>query len=249
MKSIIFVILAAGAIISVVFGARQTIPLSISGINSSDALDYLDISFAFALGQLINGAITPLGGAIADRFGSGKTLLIGIILSALGCALIPSSDTLLSLTFSVGILSAGGSGIAGMPVVMSAVNKLLPPEKAGLAFGFINAGGSIGQFVFAPLAALIIVTYGWQVSIYALCILLILILPFCWTLRSLPEAKQKKSPLPSLTLLETLTLAFKTPSYIFLLLGFFVCGFHVAFVITHMPGVFAVCRHLYPGGL
>ncbi len=224
MKSIIFVILAAGAIISVVFGARQTIPLSISGINSSDALDYLDISFAFALGQLINGAITPLGGAIADRFGSGKTLLIGIILSALGCALIPSSDTLLSLTFSVGILSAGGSGIAGMPVVMSAVNKLLPPEKAGLAFGFINAGGSIGQFVFAPLAALIIVTYGWQVSIYALCILLILILPFCWTLRSLPEAKQKKSPLPSLTLLETLTLAFKTPSYIFLLLGFFVCG-------------------------
>ncbi|MFQ3355059.1 MAG: MFS family permease [Paracoccaceae bacterium] len=241
MKSIIFVILAAGAIISVVFGARQTIPLSISGINSSDALDYLDISFAFALGQLINGAITPLGGAIADRFGSGKTLLIGIILSALGCALIPSSDTLLSLTFSVGILSAGGSGIAGMPVVMSAVNKLLPPEKAGLAFGFINAGGSIGQFVFAPLAALIIVTYGWQVSIYALCILLILILPFCWTLRSLPEAKQKKSPLPSLTLLETLTLAFKTPSYIFLLLGFFVCGFHVAFVITHMPGVIAVC--------
>ena len=140
MKNLFYVIFAAAVINSVVFGGRQTIPLSIEGISFKDTLNYLQISFAFALGQLVSGVIGPVGGAISDKFGSGKTLLIGIILSALGLFLIPISDTPLTLALSVGILSAGGAGIAGLPVVMSAVNKLLPPEKAGYAFGIINAG-------------------------------------------------------------------------------------------------------------
>ena len=245
MKKIIFVIFSAGIITSVVFGGRQTIPLSIEGINTKDTLNYLEISFAFALGQLISGAIGPVGGALSDKFGSGKTLLIGVLLSSLGLFLIPISDHAYSLAFSVGILSAGGAGIAGLPVVMSAVNKLVPPEKAGVAFGFINAGTSVGQFVFAPLAALIIVNYGWQASINALAVLLILILPFCWVLRTLPEDTGSKvvsrGHIASLSLGATLKLAFKTPSYIYLVLGFFTCGFHVAFIITHMPGIIAVC--------
>ncbi|MFL2789906.1 MAG: MFS transporter [Paracoccaceae bacterium] len=245
MKKIIFVIFSAGIITSVVFGGRQTIPLSIEGINTKDTLNYLEISFAFALGQLISGAIGPVGGALSDKFGSGKTLLIGVLLSSLGLFLIPISDHAYSLAFSVGILSAGGAGIAGLPVVMSAVNKLVPPEKAGVAFGFINAGTSVGQFVFAPLAALIIVNYGWQASINALAVLLILILPFCWVLRTLPEDTGSKvlsrGHTASLSLGATLKLAFKTPSYIYLVLGFFTCGFHVAFIITHMPGIIAVC--------
>ena len=245
MKKIIFVIFSAGVITSVVFGGRQTIPLSIEGINTKDTLNYLEISFAFALGQLISGAIGPVGGALSDKFGSGKTLLIGVLLSSLGLFLIPISDHAYSLAFSVGILSAGGAGIAGLPVVMSAVNKLVPPDKAGVAFGFINAGTSVGQFVFAPLAALIIVNYGWQASINALAVLLILILPFCWVLRTLPEDTGSKvvsrGHIASLSLGATLKLAFKTPSYIYLVLGFFTCGFHVAFIITHMPGIIAVC--------
>ena len=245
MKKIIFVIFSAGVITSVVFGGRQTIPLSIEGINTKDTLNYLEISFAFALGQLISGAIGPVGGALSDKFGSGKTLLIGVLLSSLGLFLIPISDHAYSLAFSVGILSAGGAGIAGLPVVMSAVNKLVPPDKAGVAFGFINAGTSVGQFVFAPLAALIIVNYGWQASINALAVLLILILPFCWVLRTLPENTGSKvvsrGHIASLSLGATLKLAFKTPSYIYLVLGFFTCGFHVAFIITHMPGIIAVC--------
>ena len=245
MKNLFYVIFAAAVINSVVFGGRQTIPLSIEGISFKDTLNYLQISFAFALGQLVSGAIGPIGGAISDKFGSGKTLLIGIILSALGLFLIPISDTPLTLALSVGILSAGGAGIAGLPVVMSAVNKLLPPEKAGYAFGIINAGGSVGQFIFAPLAALIIVNYGWQTSINALAILLVLILPFCWILRTLPEninnKKVIKTVASSMTLIETLKLAFKTPSYVYLVVGFFTCGFHVAFIITHMPGVIAIC--------
>ena len=168
MKNYFFILFAAGVIQSVVFGGRQTIPLSIEGINLASTVNYLEISFAFAVGQLISGAVTPLGGAISDKYGSGKTLLLGIIITTIGCFLIPFSNTPLMLVISIGILSAGGSGIAGLPVIMSAVNKLVPPERSGMAFGFVNAGGSIGQFLFAPLAGLMIITYGWQSSIFAI---------------------------------------------------------------------------------
>ena len=241
MKNYFFILFAAGVIQSVVFGGRQTIPLSIEGINLASTVNYLEISFAFAVGQLISGAVTPLGGVISDKYGSGKTLLLGIVISTLGCFLIPFSTTPLMLVLSIGILSAGGSGIAGLPVIMSAVNKLVPPEKSGMAFGFVNAGGSVGQFLFAPLAGLMIINYGWQASIFAICALLLMILPLVWILRHQPEKKKKIQAGDNLTLSKALSLAFNTPSYILLISGFFVCGFHVAFIITHMPGVIVAC--------
>ena len=241
MKNYFFILFAAGVIQSVVFGGRQTIPLSIEGINLASTVNYLEISFAFAVGQLISGAVTPLGGVISDKYGSGKTLLLGIVISTLGCFLIPFSTTPLMLVLSIGILSAGGSGIAGLPVIMSAVNKLVPPEKSGMAFGFVNAGGSVGQFLFAPLAGLMIINYGWQASIFTICALLLMILPLVWILRHQPEKKKKIQAGDNLTLSKALSLAFNTPSYILLISGFFVCGFHVAFIITHMPGVIVAC--------
>ena len=241
MKNYFFILFAAGAIQSVVFGGRQTIPLSIEGINLASTVNYLEISFAFAVGQLISGAVTPLGGAISDKYGSGKTLLLGIIITTIGCFLIPFSNTPLMLVISIGILSAGGSGIAGLPVIMSAVNKLVPPERSGMAFGFVNAGGSIGQFLFAPLAGLMIINYGWQASIFAICALLLAVLPLCWLLRYQPVKKKRLTASDNLSFSRTLSLALSTPSYILLITGFFVCGFHVAFIITHMPGVIIAC--------
>ena len=241
MKNYFFILFAAGAIQSVVFGGRQTIPLSIEGINLASTVNYLEISFAFAVGQLISGAVTPLGGAISDKYGSGKTLLLGIIITMIGCFLIPFSNTPLMLVISIGILSAGGSGIAGLPVIMSAVNKLVPPERSGMAFGFVNAGGSIGQFLFAPLAGLMIINYGWQASIFAICALLLAVLPLCWLLRYQPVKKIRLTASDNLSFSRTLSLALSTPSYILLITGFFVCGFHVAFIITHMPGVIIAC--------
>ena len=241
MRNYFFILFAAGVIQSVVFGGRQTIPLSIEGINLASTLNYLEISFAFAIGQLVSGAVMPLCCAISDKYGSGKTLFLGIIISALGCFLIPFSTTPLMLVISIGILSAGGSGIAGLQVIMSAVNKLVPPERSGMAFGLVNAGGSIGQFLFAPLAGLMIINYGWQASIFASCALLIMVLPLCWLIRYQPHKKQKFASGDNLSFSKTLFLAFNTPSYILLISGFFVCGFHVAFIITHMPGVIIAC--------
>ena len=93
MRNYFFILFAADVIQSVVFGGRQTIPLSIEGINLASTLNYLEISFAFAIGQLVSGAVMPLGGAISDKYGSGKTLFLGISISALGCFLIPFSTT------------------------------------------------------------------------------------------------------------------------------------------------------------
>ena len=236
----LLIVIAASCIVAAVFGSRNTIPLTIEGINQSETLDYLQISFAFALGQLLMGAISPFGGMIADKYGSGKTLIVGILLILLGTLLIPYSTTAFTLSISLGVIASVGLGIAGLPVVLASVNKLLPQEKVGMAFGFVNAGSSLGQLILAPIAGFIIVTLGWVYCILFLSLILLLVLPLPVLLRSRTEEKTLNN-VADRTLSDTLNIAFKTPSYIYLVAGFFVCGFHVAFIATHMPGVIQVC--------
>ena len=236
----LLIVIAASCIVAAVFGSRNSLSLTIEGINQSDALDYLQISFAFAIGQLFVGAISPFGGMIADKYGSGKTLTIGILLSLLGTLLIPYSTTAFTLSISLGIIASTGLGIAGLPVVLASVNKLIPQEKVGLAFGFVNAGSSLGQLILAPIAGFIIVNFGWVYCILFLSLILLLVLPLSFLLRS-RMGKETLNNTAERSLLDTLNTAFKTPSYIYLVAGFFVCGFHVAFIATHMPGVIQVC--------
>ena len=240
MKGHAFLIFSASLLIAVIFGSRQILPLTISGIQSDLAIDYLSISLAFAVGQVVSGVANPLGGVVADKFGYHRAMYVGVILSIVGFSLIPFSFSPLLLVFAVGVLSSFGAGFAGIQVAMSAINKKIPPEKSGFAFGVINAGGSAGQFIMAPIAGFIIVNFGWTALLYALIVTFFLIIPFCWVLRSDASIEQKQNE-DNFTLLETLNLASKTPSFILLILGFFTCGFHVAFVITHMPGVIEVC--------
>jgi len=236
----LLIVIAASFIVAAGFGSRNTLPLTIEGINQSETLDYLQISFAFALGQLLMGAISPFGGMIADKFGTGKTLVVGILLILLGTLLIPYSTTAFTLSISLGIIASCGLGIAGLPVVLASVNKLLPQEKVGMAFGFVNAGSSLGQLILAPIAGFIIVNLGWVYCILFLALILLLVLPLPVLLRSRTEEKTLNN-VADRTLSDTLNIAFKTPSYIYLVAGFFVCGFHVAFIATHMPGVIQVC--------
>ena len=236
----LLIVIAASFIVAAGFGSRNTLPLTIEGINQSETLDYLQISFAFALGQLLMGAISPFGGMIADKFGTGKTLVVGILLILLGTFLIPYSTTAFTLSISLGVIASCGLGIAGLPVVLASVNKLLPQEKVGMAFGFVNAGSSLGQLILAPIAGFIIVNLGWVYCILFLALILLLVLPLPVLLRSRTEEKTLNN-VADRTLSDTLNIAFKTPSYIYLVAGFFVCGFHVAFIATHMPGVIQVC--------
>ncbi len=236
----LLIVIAASCIVAAVFGSRNSLSLTIEGINQSETLDYLQISFAFALGQLFIGTISPFGGMIADKYGSGKTLTVGILLSLLGTLLIPYSTTAFTLAISLGVIASSGLGIAGLPVVLASVNRLIPQEKVGMAFGFINAGSSLGQLILAPIAGFIIVNFGWVYCILFLSLILLLVLPLSFLLRSRVEQNTFNNTADR-SLSDTLNIAFKTPSYIYLVAGFFVCGFHVAFIATHMPGVIQVC--------
>ena len=240
-KSFILIVIAASCLVAVMFGSRNSLSLTIQGIDQSNTLDYLQISFAFALGQLVVGAISPFGGMIADKYGTGKTLTIGILFALFGILLIPYSTNVVTLSLSLGIISSIGLGIAGLPVVLASVNKLISSEKVGMAFGLVNAGQSLGQLILAPIAGLVVVSYGWVACIIFLSIMFASVLPFSYILRSRLPSKENSAPEVERGLAETLRTAFKTPSYVYLVSGFFVCGFHVAFIATHMPGVIASC--------
>ena len=240
-QSFILIVIAASCLVAVMFGSRNSLSLTIQGIDQSNTLDYLQISFAFALGQLVVGAISPFGGMIADKYGTGKTLTIGILFALFGMLLIPYSTNVVTLSLSLGIISSIGLGIAGLPVVLASVNKLISSEKIGMAFGLVNAGQSLGQLILAPVAGLVVVSYGWVACIIFLSIMFASVLPFSYILRSRLPSKEKSAPEVERGLAETLRIAVKTPSYVYLVSGFFVCGFHVAFIATHMPGVIASC--------
>ena len=124
---------------------------------------------------------------------------------------------------------------------MSAVNKRVPSEKSGLAFGMLNAGGSVGQTFLAPLGVLVILNFGWDNALYCLSLLLICTLPFAYLLKDPNPSEKITQTNEGLGLGKTMWLAFCTPSYNYLALGFFTCGFHVAFIGTHMPGIIAAC--------
>lgn len=240
-QSFLLIVIAASCLVAVMFGSRNSLSLTIQGIDQSNALDYLQISFAFALGQLVVGAISPFGGMIADKYGTGKTLTIGILFALFGILLIPYSTNVVTLSLSLGIISSIGLGIAGLPVVLASVNKLISSEKVGMAFGLVNAGQSLGQLIIAPIAGLVVVSYGWVACIIFLGIMFASVLPFSYILRSRLPSNEKSATEVERGLAETLRIAFKTPSYVYLVSGFFVCGFHVAFIATHMPGVIASC--------
>ena len=239
-KKFLLIVIAASCLVAAMFGSRNSLSLTIEGIDQSQTLNYLQISFAFALGQLVVGAISPFAGMIADKYGSGKTLTVGILLGLLGIILIPYSTTAFTLSISLGVISSIGLGVAGLPVVLASVNRLIPQNKVGMAFGLVNAGQSLGQLILAPIAGFIIVNFGWILCILFLCTVLLLVLPFSFILRSRTDTKQP-SGVQTKSLSETLRIAFNTPIYIYLVVGFFVCGFHVAFIATHMPGVIQVC--------
>jgi len=233
---------AAVAIFALIFGVRQSVPMFFSSINNHTGLGIVAVSLAFACGQLAWGAFQPFAGAISDKYGTEKALLIGIAMCITGTLLIPYATTQLELIITIGILSAGGAGFAGNSVLMSAVNRFVPPGTGGFYAGLVNAGGSIGQFIMAPLAGWLIVHAGWQNGLTYIALFCLITIPLSLLLRGKKNTiatQQNAGQSPNFQ--QSLALAFKTPSYLMLNAGFFVCGFHVAFIATHMPGIIDLC--------
>ena len=237
------VLLAAAGTFALTMGARQSMGLFLNTINSSTGLGLASISLAFAFGQLWWGLTQPFAGLVADRIGAGRVLVLGVVLVAIGTALVPYMTTTAGLIFAIGVLSAGGAGMAGPSVLMAATTRLVPAEKRGMATGIVNAGGSFGQFLFAPIAQGITAVAGWAAALQSLALLSLLALPAAWVLRG-SSARPAGAAVAAKaeTTREAVRRALHDRSFLLLSLGFFVCGFHVAFIATHLPGVVAACQ-------
>lgn len=237
-RSIWPLMLSAAAILMITMGARQSLGLYMAPINTDSGLGIVQISFALAVGQFVWGAVQPLFGAIADRHGSAPVLVLGALLLAGGLALTPFADTPAALVATLGVLSAAGAGAGSFSILIGATAAQLPPERRSFASGFINAGGSFGQFVYAPLSQALIAAYGWVVALYTLAASSLLTLPLIAGLRG--------KPLPAPAAGEhglgaQLRAALRNRSYLLLHASFFTCGLHIAFLVTHLPGEVALC--------
>ena len=166
-----FITLAAAAVLMITMGARQSLGLFVAPLNTATGLGIVTISFAMAVGQFVWGAVQPIAGAVADRYGAGRVLVAGVLILALGSALTPFMTTGFGLVLTIGLLSATGSGAGSFSVLIGAVARRLPAAHRGTASGMINAGGSFGQFVFAPLLQTLIFLLGWMGAMWSLAVI------------------------------------------------------------------------------
>lgn len=233
--------LAAAGILMVTMGIRQTFGLFISPINAATGVGVATISLALAIGQFTWGAIQPVAGAVADRYGARVVLIVGLLVLAIGCALTPFVQNGFLLTIALGVLASIGSGIGSFSVLIGAATLRLPLESRGTASGVINAGGSFGQFVFAPAAQKLIQSIGWMGAMWAMAIAALAALPLVGRLSSSGSANIDAHAEPDPGMKAALRQALSDRSYRLLHLGFFTCGFHIAFLITHLPGEVSLC--------
>jgi MFS family permease len=241
----ILVMSAAAAILMITMGMRQTLGLYINPITESTGVGYAALSFALAVGQLMWGVAQPVFGGLADRYGAGRVLVAGGLLLAAGTALTPFATNEFLFVVTLGVLMAAGAGAGSFAVLIGAVAQRVPAEKRSFASGFVNAGGSLGQFVFAPVTQILITAFGWMGAMWTMAVAAIATLPFIKPL--LRSTASGGAPVAGaaapvqITLREQLRIAVKDKSYWCIHAGFFTCGFHIAFLVTHLPGEVGLC--------
>jgi MFS family permease len=231
------VLIACGCVIAVIsFGPRSSLGFFLTPLSSANGWGRDVFGLALAIQNLLWGAGQPFAGAIADKYGAPRVLSTGAVLYALGIYLMAQSNTPGMLYISAGVLIGFGLSGCAMPAIIGALGKLVPESWRSLAFGAGTAAGSFGQFLYSPLAVNLIDVYGWQNTLLFFSCLLLLIVPLSLTLAA-PRgaAAARASAAPPQSVKQALTEAFAHRSYILLVLGFFTCGFQLAFVTVHLP--------------
>ncbi|MFN3349497.1 MFS transporter [Pseudorhodoplanes sp.] len=231
------IVIVAGCAISLIsFGPRSATGLFMQPISDANGWGRDVFALAFAVQNLLWGLGQPVAGAIADRFGTLRVLAGGALIYAAGLVLMAYSTTPLTFNLTVGVLIGFGLSGCSFNLVVAALGKLVPENRRSFAFGAGTAAGSFGQFLFAPLGAMLIASYGWAVALFAFAAAVLLILPFSIALATPPAqtAALPGSDVPQ-SLRHALAEAFAHRSYVLLVLGFFTCGFQLAFITAHLP--------------
>lgn len=229
------VIIICGCILALIsFGPRSSLGFFLTPISQAHGWSREVFALALALQNLLWGVGQPIAGAIADRYGAVPVFWGGAILYALGIGLMGYSTTPGTLHLTAGVLVGFGLSGCSFNLVMASLGKLVPENWRSMAFGFGTAAGSFGQFLFSPLAVGLNDTVGWQNTLVIFAAILLLILPLSIALAT-PRAAPSSGPVPTQSGWQALVEAFGHRSYVLLVLGFFTCGFQLAFVTVHLP--------------
>ena len=229
------VIVACGCLMAILtFGPRSTTGFFLQPMSQDLGWGRDVFALALAIQNLLWGAALPFVGAIADRYGTMLPLAVGSVVYAAGLALMAYSTSPAMLNLSAGVLVGFGLAGASFTLVLAAFGKLLPESWRGFAFGIGTASGSFGQFLFSPLAVGLLNGFGWHQTLLIFAVLVLLVLPLAFVVATPPMDMGTAAKRPQ-SFREALSEAFGHQSYVLLVLGFFTCGFHIAFITVHLP--------------
>ena len=236
----LFALVAAFVILGLGMGLRQSFGLFVGPITVDTGVSVATLSLAFAIQNLLWGVMTPFVGALADRYGTQRFLILGSLLYASGLAVMSVADNAFLVYLGNSVLTGLGVATVGFTLVLSAVARIAPEDKRSTWLGIASAGGSMGQFLLVPGAQLIMNDIGWSGAFLVLAALALLIIPLSFSFAG-GTAKTTEA-LPQETMRGTLNEARRHSGYLLLTAGFFVCGFHVSFITVHLPGYVVSCN-------
>lgn len=238
-KPLIIMLIGSAFILALSLGVRHGFGLYLVPMSAEFGWSHQVFSLAIALQNLLWGAVQPFTGALADKYGSQKVVAIGGVLYAVGLLLMSSSSTGLMINLSLGLIIGLALSATSFSVLLSAVGRAAHPSRRSMAMGIASAAGSFGQFIMLPATLILLKEWGWSSALVITAILIALIIPLALLLKApiyvAPNSKQQTNQ-ATLSFKQILNIALKHKPFIFLGLGFLVCGFQVVFIGIHLPG-------------
>lgn len=233
MKRPWIVIACAAFIVTLAMGVRQAFGLFLPQMSVSLGIGRETFGLSMALSNLVFGLAQPFIGALGDKHGAGRVVLAGAVIYVAGLVGAAGIGSALGLHLTFGVLTGLGLAATTFVVVLGAVGRVVPPERRGLAFGIVTAGGSLGQFLVVPAAQMLLSDLGYRLALIVLSGMIAICAVLALGVAGKPESAPEEGPRQSLG--EALAAAARYPDYWLLNAGFFVCGFHIAFIATHFP--------------
>ncbi len=235
LSATVKLVICAACLISLIgFGVRSGFGLFQTDLIAARGWGREEFSIALAVQNLLWGVALPFAGMLADRFGSRVVLAVGALIYAAGVFGMATVETRSLFYIAGGVITGVGVAFTAFTLAMAAMAKLVPPERRSLIFGIGTAAGSAGQVVFAPLSVAFIDAFGWGDAMMIMTGFALLILPLALLLPSSPSSGGADAS-ASLSMGDAIQEALSHRGYILLTVGFFVCGFHVAFITVHFP--------------